>query len=147
MNRLLTQIYAQPPKQQIPALPHELSDACARLGLRGAAEEYEVSEQTVARWLRDTSPPDGQNHVGLTGDDWTAYVEGVYDPSDEYLKWEVATDMYFAIKRGEASSWAALFRMFEDSGVPLYKSGTIEYLRSVAWLLDPPPSTFTDAAS
>ena len=30
----------------------ELEDACARWGFEGAAEEYDVSEETVREWLR-----------------------------------------------------------------------------------------------
>ena len=30
----------------------ELEDACARWGFDGAAEEYEVSEETIREWLR-----------------------------------------------------------------------------------------------
>ncbi len=30
----------------------ELEDACARWGFSGAAEEYDVSEETVREWLR-----------------------------------------------------------------------------------------------
>ena len=30
----------------------ELEDACARWGFDGAAEEYDVSEETVREWLR-----------------------------------------------------------------------------------------------
>lgn len=36
----------------------ELEDACARWGLDGAAEEYEVDEATICRWLREIGVED-----------------------------------------------------------------------------------------
>lgn len=134
-TKIKREIEAHPPKTPIEVLPHELLDLCERYGFAGAAEEYDVPETTILRWLREYDPRDCDDPSTMSKEEKAEWMAGVYNPEPELAKWRMAVEIARAVNAEEVSSWyACTQRWNKERDVPVYKATLEEYVHAVYWL-------------